>query len=189
METPIYHTEDGSLAYTSTRDKRCSGNAILSHPKQGDIIQTEYFFGPGRDPVIRVLQTEQGPFEVTVKGKWASRTRQFEMRDGECFEWSYASEKTGGKRVNLIVLRRVDGDGEKDREGRIIAQLVRSEEKRTAGTSRSRAGNGGELLVSEEGIRDVGEGLIIATCLSMLKREIDRRRAVQAAVIAGGAGS
>jgi hypothetical protein len=185
---------NGSIAYTSTRDKIWSGNCVLSHPQDGNLIRTDYFFGPNREPILRLLQTSSVlPDEIKVTGQWTSRTTRFMMPDGGEYEWGYAKEKRDGDRINLLVLRGVNGNGngdgkDKSKEGQ-IAQLVRGAETRTPGSSRCTAGNGGELQVDEgamEGQLDVG--VIVATCLMMLKKEIDRRRMIQLCVIGGVAG-
>ncbi|KAJ5123822.1 uncharacterized protein N7515_007647 [Penicillium bovifimosum] len=195
-QTEIYvYNPDGTEAYVSTRDKRYSGSAVLSHPKRGDIIRTEYFFGPNREPIVHLLQSSSDmPQEVTVSGKWSSRTMRFGVPGGKLFEWEYAKEKRpDGQKVNLIVFRAVDGDTGKGKEskGRRIAQLVRGEDTRTPGTSRSTAGNGGELQIDETAVQsaELDEAIIVATCLMMLKKEIDRRRMIQFAIIAGAGGT
>ncbi|KXJ96939.1 hypothetical protein Micbo1qcDRAFT_211205 [Microdochium bolleyi] len=101
---------------------------------------------------------------------------------------------------------------------RIIALLVRSDELRSPGSSASTAGNGGRLFLdlrsfagdgdggphgvrarggSEKTLAGAGGGhggeelarrMVVATALVMLKREVDRRRAAQIAIM-GGAGS
>lgn len=72
-----------------------------------------------------------------------------------------------------------------------IARFVRGPGTRTEGSSRSDAGNGGLLLLDlsdwsgekrwmeEEEVRV----LVVASCIAMLKKEVDRRRGVQAAVM------
>jgi len=87
-----------------------------------------------------------------------------------------------GKRVNIIALR------EKS-TGKILAQLIRGEGSRTEGTSRCTAGNGGQLILDQEAGSQINEALIVASCLTMLKKEIDRRRGVQTAVIVGAVSS
>ncbi|KAJ5780099.1 hypothetical protein N7457_005259 [Penicillium paradoxum] len=195
-QTEIFvYNPDGTEAYVSKRDKRCSGNAVLSHPKRGSLIRTEYFFGPSRDPVMHLLQTSSNPpEEVTVAGKWTSRTMRFAMPTGKQFEWGYAKEKRAdGQKINLIIFRAADEAGEKskDRKDRRIAQLVRGQDTRTPGTSRCTAGNGGELQINEAVAQalEIDETIIVATCLMMLKKEIDRRRMAQFAVIAGAVGN
>lgn len=72
-------------------------------------------------------------------------------------------------------------------DGKVIAALIRNEETRTPGTTYLSAGNGGELLLGPD-VNDkdgLGEDLVVATCLLMLKKEIDRRRMVQIMVISG----
>lgn len=189
LEILVYHN-DGTLAYTSTRAKRCSGNAVLNHAKLGDLISTTYTFGPNREPVLRLIQSPGYEYdkedEIKVKGRWTSRTTSFSTPDGRTFDWSYANTKdANGKRVNLIVLR--ESSGSKKQEGRILAQLVRGEESRTPGSSRCTAGNGGQLTFDQDATSILDESLIVATCLMMLKKEIDRRRASQMAIIMGAA--
>jgi hypothetical protein len=192
-EIPIYNT-DGSLAYVSTRDHRWSGDAVLSSPKLGDLVRTNYYFGPNRDPVLQLLQSSSGVSqELKVTGKWTSRSTCFVTPVGIQLEWNYAKEaRVNGKKANLIVLRVVDGhDTGKSPKGQVIAQLVRCEETRTPGTSRCTAGNGGELQIDNGALYllHIDEAVVVATCLVMLKREIDRRRLVQTAIITGPGGS
>ncbi|KAJ6150632.1 hypothetical protein N7471_001831 [Penicillium samsonianum] len=191
-QTEIFiYNPDGTEAYVSTRDKHCSGNAILSHPKRGSLIRTEYFFGPNRDPVVHLLQPSSDiPEEVIVAGKWTSRTMRFGMPGGKQFEWEYAKEKRAdGQKVNSIVFCAVEEEKGKSKEtqGHRIAQLVRGDDSRTPGTSRSSAGNGGELQIDEAALQflELEEAVVVATCLMMLKKEIDRRRMMQFAMIAG----
>ncbi|KIW82698.1 hypothetical protein Z517_05725 [Fonsecaea pedrosoi CBS 271.37] len=182
MKIDIFH-EDGSVAYTSTRLKRCSGDAVLSHPKLGDLISTTYFFGPKRDPELRFIQGQAGicgdSDKIKVCGKLSSRSASFTTPDGRSFEWSYSHTKDAlGKKVNIIALRQKES-------GAILAQLVRSDGTRTEGTSKCSAGNGGQLILDQEATSHLEEAMIVATCLVMLKKEIDRRRCMQAMVVAG----
>ncbi|KAK3315317.1 hypothetical protein B0H66DRAFT_341323 [Apodospora peruviana] len=98
------------------------------------------------------------------------------------------------------VLRISTGD-EKEEFHRVpVAQFLRNAGLRTLGTSASSAGNGGRLLVdlddtkwgfdeSNKTEREMALVMVVTTCLVMLKREVDRRRAQQIAIMAGGAGS
>ncbi|RJE25113.1 hypothetical protein PHISCL_02519 [Aspergillus sclerotialis] len=184
LDIPI-QTEDGKLVYLSKREKRSSGNCMLSHVKLGDVVQTEYFFGPNRDPVLYLLDDEDGggQREVKTKGKWTSRAMEFRVLGGESLEWRYTAEELcNGGQVNLLVLSRVDSKADKE-NGNVIAKLIRSDETRTPGSAKCSAGNGGELLIDEEALGSLDEGLVVASCLVMLKREIDRRRALQIAMI------
>lgn len=186
LEINVFHN-DGSLAYTSTREKRCSGNAILSHPKLGELVSTTYFFGPGRDPEIRLIQsgnTDQPVFKV--KGQWTSRSITLTDNEGKAFTWSYTNVKEpSGKKAHVLVLRKKEGKS----DGKVLAQLIRGEETRTPGSKPSTAGNGGQLVLDQDAPSAMDESLIIATCLMMLKKEIDRRRSTQYAMLAGAAGS
>ncbi|KAJ5172055.1 hypothetical protein N7492_004648 [Penicillium capsulatum] len=188
------HDVDGHEIYRSTRDRRWSGNSVLSHPKRGDLIRTEYFFGPNRDPVLRLLQSANvAPHELQVTGKWASRSARFTVPHGREFEWSYAKEKRAdGRKIKYIVLRALGDvrDGEKMQWDRRVAQLARCPETRTPGTSRCSAGNGGQLQIDRAALQtlEIDESVVVATLLVMLKREIDRRRIIQTAVITGGGG-
>jgi hypothetical protein len=184
-EVSIYN-EDGTKAYLSTRDKISSGNAVLSN-QSGSLIRTEYFFGPNRDPVLHLLQANESE-QVTVNGNWTSRTMQFVMPGGRQFEWGYAKEKLAdGQKVNLIVFRAIEKMGKTREKKARIAQLVRGVDTRTPGTSKCTAGNGGELQIDEVELQlhKLDEAVVIATCLMMLKKEMDRRRMLQFAMIAG----
>ncbi|KAL1962355.1 hypothetical protein VTN77DRAFT_9768 [Rasamsonia byssochlamydoides] len=198
LEIPVYDADNGSLAYVSTRSRRCSGDAILSHPLRGAVVSTTYFFGPCRDPVVRVLSAAGGTdkddpntVDVPLSGKWTSRAVLFRVA-GRMLEWSYAKgkDRTTGENVNLIVLRcRPDNDdASKEGDSKILAQLIRSKDTRSPGSSRCTAGNGGLLVIDRDAEQYLDECLVVATCLIMLKREIDRRRMLQMAMIAGAAG-
>ncbi|TRX92185.1 hypothetical protein FHL15_006800 [Xylaria flabelliformis] len=90
-------------------------------------------------------------------------------------------------------LKNDDGEGKKKKKKKKegiphrIAQLVRNEMYRTPGTTRSSAGNGGRLMldlsVLGEKKRERVEWLVVTTAVTMLKREVDRRRAQQIAAI------
>jgi hypothetical protein len=189
LEIPIYNS-DGSIAYISRRASRCSGNAVLSDPSVGDLIQSEYFFGPGRDPIISILQPEVNnkPSSVRISSPWFTRATSFSTPDGYELEWIYGKRKdSNNQRENLMVLRlKVSGSG---KGGKILAKLIRGDQTRAPGSTRSRAGNGGQLLIDEHASKFVEEPLIVATCLLMLKKEIDRRRAVQFSMVSAMVGA
>ncbi|PVH81849.1 hypothetical protein DL98DRAFT_653752 [Cadophora sp. DSE1049] len=118
---------------------------------------------------------------------------------------------------NLLVLEKifkeVDGKGKERESGRVrVAQLIRSEETRTPGSRGASAGNGGRLecclervvgdrMRERDGDGVEGEGMeggkekevlvdevtVVVTCLVMLKKEIDRLRGAQIAVMSAGA--
>jgi hypothetical protein len=194
------HIEDpknpGVSAYVSTRQKMSSGNAVLSAAGVGDVIRSVYKFGPGRAPRLELLRNEGG--EVSVKGKWMSRKQDFVLHlasgKEKGFAWRYSKEvKPGAAHFGL------EGAEKEvkprsflvcESSGTRVAMLIRDEETRTPGSSSTSAGNGGELLIDEVALGEAGirEELVVATCIMMLKKEMDRRRGVQFAILAGMAG-
>lgn len=189
LEIPIYDA-DGNLVYISTRERKCSGNAILSSPKGGELVSTKYTFGPGNNPVIRQMHPSDSKAsgDIEVRGKFTSRATSFVLPDGKTFEWSYVrSKQLDGKKRTLLVLNQVDSSSSSSETEHRIAQLVRSDETRPAGATRHSAGNGGELVLDENAVEWIDEHMVVSTCILMLKKEIDRRRLIQAAIIAGGA--
>lgn len=109
---------------------------------------------------------------------------------------------------NLLVLEKVfkevDAKGREKEVRRVrVAQLIRNEETRTPGSRGASAGNGGRLECCLERVVGgvVGEGVdgegekevlvdevtVVVTCLVMLKKEVDRLRGAQIAVMSAGA--
>jgi hypothetical protein len=188
----LIHNADGSLAYISTRNSKCSGNAVLSDAGTGaPLIASEYRFGPGRDPVMRILKGEDEEADsVTVKGKWNARDQIFTCDAiPATFKWRYRKEKLedDDKKKHTVLVMEVEGI--KGEGARRLAQLVRTDETRTPGSRPSSAGNGGMLMIDELAMRLMGisEELAVASALMMLKKEVDRRRAVQFAALAAAA--
>jgi hypothetical protein len=139
------------------------------------LIATEYFFRPNKDPVLRRLDANEGTQEIKTVWKWTSHNHKFLLPDGHTLAWTYKKEPgfgTRGAKGTALVLTL----GE-----RRITALVRNDDTRTPGSLNTIAGNGGELALGEDvgGKAGLGEDLVVATCLLMLKKEIDRRRAVQ----------
>jgi hypothetical protein len=146
-------------------------------------------------------------FEVHGKG---IATRAVSIRTSMgTFQWRYASraERKAFQGPyqevpnSLLVMDRVHSvalaGNRKSSEERLrtVAVLVRGESTRTRGTGSSSAGNGGRLMVD---LRDYAaadakgeaaqmEAFVVASCLVMLKREVDRRRLQQAMMISAGA--
>lgn len=192
------HNADGSIAYVSKRGKRCSGDATLLSPETGELLHTAYLFGPNRDPIIRHATKEvkanicaedgmRSPVpEIRVTGKWNSRTQYFTTLYGDSFQWRYIpSDDPRWDCKALLVLEKLENNSP-SRVSRRIAQLVRNKQTRPEGTSKSCAGNGGELMLNVEAMgAEIDETLVAATCLLMLKKEIDRRRMVQMMVLGG----
>jgi hypothetical protein len=79
-----------------------------------------------------------------------------------------------------------------------VGMLVRSEETRTPGSKASSAGNGGRLMLDlkmwerdgEDGKkeREMVVVLAVTSVMVMLKKEVDRRRAMQIGIMAAVAG-
>ncbi|KAK1688578.1 hypothetical protein BDP55DRAFT_48979 [Colletotrichum godetiae] len=118
------------------------------------------------------------------------------------FQWRYATRKERAivpGADQLLVCELVQtialAGGKKIEESRTrIAQFVRGKETRTRGTGRTTAGNGGRLMIdvmrwaeSKNGGREAAEVLIVASCVCMLKKEVDRRRMQQMMILAAGA--
>lgn len=197
--------------YVSIRPARNSGSCFLARPDdpaQTPICTTTYRFGPGKPPKIRLLggageDDHDEEFELSCKG---CLTRSVVMRTHlGTFEWRYSSraerraaQSSVGEEVDcLLVLDRVTNvalEGGKQEERRMrVAQFVRSAGLRTPGTRRSTAGNGGRLILDlrewadRKGEAEQMELLAVASCVSMMKKEVDRRRMHQTMVIMGGA--
>lgn len=192
----------GPLAYQSLRHARCSGDSVLVRADDplalAPLCSTTYRFGPGRPPRIQ-LQGELArrgggeAFEVAGEGV-CTRAHTVRTHLGT-LRWRYAGrrETKAAGASSLLVLERVTGVGAAERRTR-IAQLVRSEALRTPGTTRATAGNGGRLLVDlgewvgGKAEARAAEVLVLSSCLVMLKKEVDRRRAAQCMVLAGASG-
>lgn len=188
LEIPVYGA-DGGVAYVSTRERMSSGNAVLSSPSRGDLVHTTYFFGPGRDPVIKVLGCADGDGEIKAKSRWTSRTQEFDAG----FRWAYRREKyTDGKgkaNKRTVLAMEVGGEEKSGKGARQVAKLMRDKETRTPNSRHCSAGNGGELMLDQAAMAEcgVGEEVVVASCLMMLKKEIDRRRIVNMIIISGAA--
>ena len=207
LEIPITDSE-GQVVYTSTRAKKSSGNAILSNADGTPLLSSEYNFGPGKEPKIRVLDGSAGDgAEIVTKGKWTSRRQEFVLpNERGTFTWRYtrerdafasAAEGKDKKRTHLVLevsappqMSTSPQEPQKKKEKvqiRRVAELIRNTQTRAPGTSSSDAGNGGELRFDAVFCESVGlrEEVVVASLLMMLKKEIDRRRVVQAMIIAG----
>ncbi|KAL2133348.1 hypothetical protein VTI74DRAFT_2512 [Chaetomium olivicolor] len=146
-----------------------------------------------------------------------TRLGTFQWRYASRRERASAGRTTGHDISSLLVLERVvrvararnvssspnggGSSGKDDEEIRTtVAHLLRGPGLRAEGSTGSSAGNGGRLVIDlgfldRDG--DLAEGkveremavvMVVTTCLVMLKREVDRRRAQQIAIMAGGAG-
>jgi hypothetical protein len=195
LEIPIFSLETGRPVYLSVRGKRSSGNCTLvdvDSEEERVLGSTEYHWGPGKCPIVRVKGVGEGgeeEDEFEIQGKsLVSRTTIFECRWGR-FEWRYAGRKERGEGISSLLVLEKLGDG-----GRVrFAHLVRGEETWCRGSTGSSAGNGGRLEMCLDDGDGKGKGqvvdevTVVSTVLVMLKKEIDRRRALQVAMISAAA--
>lgn len=203
LEIAIFNGTDTSVepVYTSIRSKRGSGNATLRHYMKGDLLATSYRFGLFRDPEIRridggsdskVVQSDDSAGELAVKISTGCRAVTFTSTtdDSKTFKWEYKkSISLTGKKRRLMILSMHDSSLSAEwKKDEMLAALVRTDDTRTPGTKKSDAGNGGLLVLDEQATTFMNEETILATCLMMLKKEIDRQRMIQVAIMAGGAG-
>ncbi|KAF4340480.1 hypothetical protein FBEOM_5607 [Fusarium beomiforme] len=197
--------------YVSIRPTRNSGSCYLARANdttQAALCTTTYSFGPGKPPKICLLgdgsqdgYTEE--IEISCKGLL---TRSTIMRTHlGTFEWRYSS-RSERHAANTVVGEEVDcllildqvmkvavAGGKQEERRHKVAQFVRSDGLRTQGSRKSSAGNGGRLMLDlrqwidrkDEAVEM--EILVVASCLSMMKKEVDRRRMHQAMVIMAGA--
>ncbi|KAM0257836.1 hypothetical protein ACHAQJ_004140 [Trichoderma viride] len=197
---PIYNVDLSTgtitdLAYESIRPVRRSGNSILIRAGDSEndpICRTTYRFGPGRPPKLELcgLMAYEEEFEVAGKG-FTTRAQVFRTHLGT-FQWRYAGreERKAAGAGNLMVLDRITmvalEGGKQEEKKTPVARLVRNAEVRSQGTRATTAGNGGRLMVDlrewegTKGEVEQMEVLVVASCLVMLKKEIDRRRMQQA---------
>ncbi|KAL7902600.1 hypothetical protein HDV63DRAFT_410292 [Trichoderma sp. SZMC 28014] len=197
---PIYNVDFSTgiatdLAYQSLRPIRGSGNSNLIRAGDSEndpICRTTYRFGPGKPPKLELcgLMAYEEDFEVVNKG-FTTRAQVIRTHLGT-FQWRYAGreERKAAGADNLMVLDRIVKvalEGGKQEEKRIpVARLVRNAEVRSKETRITTAGNGGRLMMDlmeweeTKGDAEQMEVLVVASCLVMLKKEVDRRRMHQA---------
>jgi hypothetical protein len=206
LEIPIL-SSIGEPIYVSVRPKRTSGSCTLFETggQEGtdlgrEMANTTYTWGPGRNPIVIINGfegEEHDRFEITNKSIW-NRTQAFSSTRWGRFEWRYAGRaerKVIGHNIDcLLVLEKIlpGKAGQNERKVR-LAMLIRGEGTRTPHTKASDAGNGGVLEICERG--GIGEGemlvdrvTVLVTALVMLKKEVDRLRGRQIAMIGHGGG-
>lgn len=202
----IYEVESedavGDLVYESERIKKHSGNSVLVRAggSEAPICSTTYRFGPGRHPrmMLHGMRESEEEYEFSNKSL-LSRAQVIRTHLGT-FEWRYASRKER-KEIDansLLVLEHVSkvalAGGRSEDHRRKVGQLIRNDAYRSRGTSRMTAGNGGRLELDlrewadTKGEAEQMEVLALASCLVMLKKEVDRRRAGQMAAMHSGGG-
>ncbi|KAH8907236.1 hypothetical protein BR93DRAFT_928106 [Coniochaeta sp. PMI_546] len=202
--------------YISVRPGRGSGSSYLVSGASHDakpLSTTTYRFGPGKPPSVSLfLPSSQGhrdaegeeeawdTFSILSTSLLSRSQRLHHTRLGT-FEWRYASraERKAMKANSVLVLDKIVkvavAGGKEEEIRRTVALFVRNEETRTPGSSAGSAGNGGRLMVDlsawDEGEkieREMAVVLVVTTAIAMLKKEVDRRRAQQIAIIAASAG-
>lgn len=195
LEIEITHAHDDSLAYKSVRPKRNSDDATLGSAEGKPLVQNSYSPVPGKPAKIAAVdQLASAPCEnnsfLKISQKITTRTiKMTDQRSGMVFTWRYLKTKSAGAEgktdKNLVLT--VQG-GNAGPAPRIIAQLLRDDKNRTPGTKRRDAGAGGRLEFDELADALMPEPLIVATCLMMLREEIQRRRVGQFMVLAAASG-
>jgi hypothetical protein len=197
-----------SPEFLSIRPSPKSNSCTLvdaTQPQQAALISTVYRWGPGRNPRMRILpagnslnakQAVEGKFqggeewEVAGAGNPFSRAKRMVTPYGT-FEWRYGNrseKKEQYEATSLLVLDKVSGPSKYRTR---VAQLVRNDEFRTPGTTRwNTNGNGGRLQMdarlweneNKAAPRDM-QAFVVASCICMLKKEIDRQRDNQVALV------
>jgi hypothetical protein len=172
---------DGTLGYRSRRPLSFKGDAVLSHPLRGDLIATDYYWGSRRQPQLRYMRDGLAVDEPVLQLKTSGRKMSLKHRETRReFTWSYEKFKSfEGHTTRVLALRVRTGLAKEDT--RLIAQLTRN--KATRPTGSKTAGGGGLLTLLENADAWLDESLIVATCIVMLKREVDRRRHGQYATL------
>jgi len=178
------HRGDGGPATTPPTSPLagCSSSSPRSS-EQGDEGEDDEGQGSG--------STVDSPF---TSPKLLRRTQLLRSPYGT-FTWRYASrqERKPFGADSLLVMERVVRvalpGGRSEERRTAVARLVRGEDTRSEGSGRSTAGNGGLLEVDLRDWADAKDEveqvrlLVVASCVSMLKKEVDRRRMHQAIVI------
>lgn len=202
--TPTAGIEYSEPEYLSLRLKKNSNSCALVRgldPNRTPLNATVYRWGPGRSPRIRILphhssasveeainseNLECDVFEVQSRSI-VSRSRSIATSFGT-FQWRYGSRSEKQETFDassLLILEKIDGLSAKGskKQGIRVAQFIRNDEFRTPGTNKYMAGNGGRLMLDlrawtgeKEADTVKVEAFIIASCICMLKREVDRMR-------------
>ena len=198
----VVQPDSKQLEYTSVRLKKFANSCALVRSRdEAVVLSTIYTAGPRRprmrlfDPAAGVtvedaihdktFPAEAHVQEFKVKSRSVfSRTQVLETPLGT-FEWRYArkSERKAYNADNLLIAEltpnptHAAGSTSKVR----VAQLIRNDAYRTAGTVKYSGGNGGRLQINlrpwsgdTKSLPERAEALIVASCIMMLKREADR---------------
>ncbi|PSR82201.1 hypothetical protein BD289DRAFT_437979 [Coniella lustricola] len=142
-----------------------------------------------RSVFSRDQKMENTPFG-TLQWRYAGRAERRQVYDADSLlvlERLDISDSRGGKG---FFSGKVKKGKEEHKENRVcVARFVRNHEFRTPGTTKGMAGNGGRLMVFGRGTGGCSEdekdrhgsstsfeAFVIASCLCMLKKEVDRMR-------------
>ena len=122
-------------------------------------------------------ENEEGELAISTKNHALSHKLDLTIAEsGKTFNWNYAKTQlmTGKTRV-LVLEAEVSTSSIEKSPPKVLAVLLRTAETRTEGTSKWDAGNGGQLVIDANALLFMDESFVVATCLLMLKREIDRQ--------------
>lgn len=196
----------------SVRPKPSSGTCFLARaddPSLTPLCKTTYRFGPGKPPKIRLLLDSSSPSDEAASSEdiifdcKSAFSRATCMRTPHgTFEWRYATRAErralGPEVDSLLVLDltttvALTGGKSETRRTQVGRFARGAGGLRTEGTKRSWAGNGGRLSLDlrrwaeGKGEAERVEVLAVASCVSMLKKEVDRRRFQQSMVFCAAA--
>ncbi|KAK3723540.1 hypothetical protein LTR37_001792 [Vermiconidia calcicola] len=127
---------------------------------------------------------------VKVKSGWGNAVTLTSTSDpNQTFKWKYIKTapaadtrkfKLGQTQLRVLALFAHGSSvpSSTGEDGKFLAVLVRSEGTRTPGTKIWDSGNGGQLLLGAEATAYLNEAVIVASCVMMLKKEIDRNAQV-----------
>ena len=189
MQTPVYRGTAtlSQPAYVSERGKKYSNSCILRNFAGGISLATSYKCGLSPPRIIQVdphtpcgaVQYRDGDTVLSVKSHfWSTRVDLTRTDDSQTFEWNYTRTEVNSKKRRVLVLSKTDASRQQQI---VLAVLLRTDGTRTPGTSKWSSGNGGQLLINSKAEAHMTEALIVATCLMMLKKEVDRAQGAAAA--------
>jgi hypothetical protein len=144
--------------------------------------------------------TDGPSFEITCHSAFSVSRAQVMRTHLGTFGWRYATrrERAAVGASSLLIMEKVvavaqAGSSKSEEHRTPVARFVRSDELRSPGSSRTTAGNGGRLqldLRAWADAKDEKEEMVliaVASCICMLKKEVDRRRMHQMIVLGAGA--
>ncbi|KAL0940725.1 uncharacterized protein CTRU02_203488 [Colletotrichum truncatum] len=200
--TTLYRFGPGKPPVFRLPRENSSGSASAGSPLSSPLPNTEDQAFHADTSKAEEPSVEKNELDLPIVSKsLTSRTQVLKTPHGT-FQWRYASREeraTVEGADSLLVCELVqkvspEGGRKPEEKTRKIAQLVRGEGTRSQGSGRSTAGNGGRLMIDlfrwtdlKDGGREVVEHLVVASCICMLKKEVDRRRMQQMMILGMGA--